>query len=186
MKKMMRAGVLAMLLSCSLLIGPGMAAAADKALKVATISIQDVLEKSKGALEARKKVEAELTKQRESLQKEQQKLEGMREEIEKKSSVWSEQVRQEKIRDFQRLEREFASKSEDAQFAVLQLEKQQMEPILKELNEVIAQIGKRDGYTMILENTMKGLRTKTGLLYADEALDISAIVQQELDKRLKK
>jgi len=33
---------------------------------------------------------------------------------------------------------------------------------------------------------MKGLRNRTGLLYADDTLDISDQVQKELDSRLKK
>lgn len=162
------------------------ALAADKPIKIATISIQDILDKSKAAQDAKKALETEFEKHKGKLQKDEETLQGLRSEIEKKGSVWSEEMKAEKEREYQRLAREFGAKNEDARFAMQQLEKKVMEPILKELHEVIAEIGKKNGYTMVFEYSMKGLRTRTGLLYADEALDISDAVQKDLDKRLKK
>ena len=164
----------------------GGAVAADKPINIATISIQDILEKSNAAQEAKKTLESEFEKHKAKLQKEQDTLEALRQEIEKKSSVWSEDVRGEKEREYQRLAREFGIKNEDAKLAMQQKEKQVMDPILKELHEVIAEVGKKNGYTLILEYSMKGLRTRTGLLFADEALDVTDMVQKDLDKRLKK
>jgi outer membrane protein len=61
-----------------------------------------------------------------------------------------------------------------------------MEPILKELHAILADYGKKNGYTLILENTRKGLSSRSGLLYADEALDISDQIRKELDSRMSK
>ncbi|MEW6595127.1 MAG: OmpH family outer membrane protein [Thermodesulfobacteriota bacterium] len=177
---------LAAVLFCFMSFGAGGAMAADKPVKVATISIQGILDKSKAAQEAKKGLEAEFEKHKGKLEKEQTTLEALRSEIEKKSSVWSEEMRGEKEREYQRLAREFGIKNEDAKIAMQQKEKQLMDPILKELHGVIDEIGKKNGYTLILEYSMKGLRTRTGLLYADDALDITDTVQKELDKRLKK
>lgn len=160
--------------------------AAQGAVKVGTISIQDVLSKSKAGKEAQKKLEAEFATHQSKLKTEQDALETMKAEIEKKSSVWSNEVKSEKEREYQKKVREFGLKNEDAKFEMQQLEKKVMEPILKELHEVIAEVGKKQGMTMILENTMKGLRTKTGLLYADESLDVSELVRKELDARMSK
>jgi len=162
------------------------AMAADKPIKIATISIQGVLDKSKAAQDAKKGLEAEFDKHKGKLEKEQNTLEALRAEIEKKGSVWSEEVRGEKEREYQRLAREFGIKNEDAKIAMQQKEKQLMDPILKELHAVIDEIGKKNGYTLVLEYSMKGLRTRTGLLFADDALDISDTVQKELDRRMKK
>ncbi|MEW6500525.1 MAG: OmpH family outer membrane protein [Thermodesulfobacteriota bacterium] len=167
-------------------VGVGGARAADKPIKLATISIQAVLDKSKAAQEAKKGLEAEFEKHKGKLEKEQNTLEALRAEIEKKGSVWSEEMRGEKEREYQRLAREFGIKNEDAKIAMQQKEKQLMDPILKELHGVIEEVGKKNGYTLVLEYSMKGLRTRTGLLYADDALDITDAVQKELDKRLKK
>jgi len=155
-------------------------------MKVATISIQKILGTSKVAQDAQKTLQAEVEKFQSKFKGDEDALTAMKNEIEKKSSVWSEEVRAEKEREYQKKLRDYGMKTEDAKLEIQQLEKKIMEPILKELHEVIAELGKKNGYTLILENTMKGLRNRTGLLFADDALDISDQVQKELDGRLKK
>jgi Skp family chaperone for outer membrane proteins len=59
------------------------------------------------------------------------------------------------------------------------MEKQLMSPILNELQQVIKELGEKNGYTLIMDS-------RAGLLYVNESLDISDIVQQELDKRQQK
>ncbi|MGW8288479.1 MAG: OmpH family outer membrane protein, partial [Desulfobulbales bacterium] len=95
---------------------------------------------------------------------------------EKKSSVWSQEVREEKERDYQKRVREMQLKSEDAQFELQQLEKQVMSPVLNELQKVIKEVGEKNGYALILDS-------RAGLLYVDSSLDISDIVRKELDAR---
>jgi outer membrane protein len=114
----------------------------------------------------------------EKFQKEQGEVDALRSEIEKKSTVWSQEVKEEKERDYQKRVREMQLKSEDAQFELQQLEKQVMSPVLNELQKVIKEVGEKNGYAMIIDS-------RAGLLYVDESLDISAIVQKELDARQK-
>ncbi len=183
MKKSRVAPLLAVALLLSFCLAPAFTAAESG--RIAVISIQEVLDKSTAARAARSQIEAEIEKQRTALQGEQKALEAMREEIEKKSSVWSDQAKADKEREFQRRLRAFEGLNEDAQLTVQQKEKTLMEPILNKLDEVIAELGKKEKYDLILEYTLKGLRSRTGLLYADEAFDIGDKVSQELDKRLK-
>ncbi|MGV1099067.1 OmpH family outer membrane protein [Thiovibrio sp. JS02] len=165
---------------------------ADQALaekgqvKIATISIQKILGTSKSAQEAQKTLQSEVEKFQSKFKSDEDALTAMKNEIEKKSSVWSDEVRVEKEREYQKKLRDYGLKTEDAKQEIQQLEKKIMEPILKELHDVIAETGKKNGYTLIMENTMKGLRNRTGLLYADDTLDISEQIQKELDARLKK
>lgn len=179
MKNKFAAAILAVFLLMSLFVLP---AAAEG--RIATVSVQQVLDNSTAALAARRQIEAEFAKHRESLQREQQELATLQEEIEKKTSVWSDQVRSQKERELQRRYREFEARNEDAQHAVQLLEQELMEPVLETLNQIIDEVGRENGYELILEYTMKGLRTRTGLLYAADALDISPKVQEELDNRL--
>jgi outer membrane protein len=74
--------------------------------------------------------------------------------------------------------RELQVKSEDAQFEMQQLEKQIMEPVVQELQKVIADMGEKNSYAMILDS-------RAGLLYFDKTLDISDLVTKELDSRQK-
>lgn len=178
---------IAILMAITLLasISADSVSAADGKNKIATISLQDIVEKSKAGQVARKQLEDELVKYQDALKQEQDALEAMKAEVEKKSSVWSAQVRDEKEREYQKKVREFQLHSEDAKDSMQQMEKRLMEPLLKDLHELLAEIGKRDGYTLILEYGMKGLRSRSGLLYADETLDISEMVRKELDARQK-
>ena len=82
--------------------------------------------------------------------------------------------------------RELKLKTEDAQFELKQLEKKEMEPMLKILHEIIAELGEKQHYTLILENTRKGLSSRNGLLYASEKIDISDKVKKMLDQKYKK
>ncbi|MDF1614817.1 OmpH family outer membrane protein [Desulfurivibrio dismutans] len=180
MKNRFAASLLAVFLLLAFWAVP--AAAAEG--RIATMSVQKVLDNSAVAGEARRKIEAEFEKHRTSLQREQRELEELHQEIEQKSAVWSEQVRTQKERELQRRYREFEARNEDAQLAVQELEQELMEPVLGALNEIIDEVGRENGYDLILEYTMKGLRTRTGLLYATDSLDISIKVQEKLDARL--
>ncbi|MHB1015922.1 MAG: OmpH/Skp family outer membrane protein [Desulfurivibrionaceae bacterium] len=160
--------------------------AAPERGRIATISIQKILGSSKVALDAQKILQTEVDKYQAKFKADEDALTAMKNDIEKKGSVWSDEVRAEKEREYQKKLRDYGLKTDDAKQEMQQLEKRHMEPILKQLNDIIAEVGKKNGYSLILENTMKGLRNRTGLLYADDTLDISDQIQKELDSRLKK
>lgn len=155
-------------------LGSNGSAAENKTLAIATVNIPEVLASSKAGQDARKIMEGEVLKLQESISKGQEDLDVLRLEIDKKSTVWSEEVRQEKEREYQRKVREVQISKEDAQFSVQQLEKKLMEPIAKDLQAVIDAVAKEGGYSIILDSRM-------GLLFVDEALDISDEVRVKLD-----
>ena len=155
-------------------LGSTNAIAAEK--KTVTVNIQEVLLGSSAGQGAKTVLEEKVAEFQQKFQAEQEGVDAMRAEIEKKSSVWSQQVREEKERDYQKKVRELQLKSEDAQFELQQLEKQVMEPVLQELQKVIADMGEKNGYAMIIDS-------RAGLLYVDKTLDISELVKQELDSR---
>ncbi|MFC1826992.1 OmpH family outer membrane protein, partial [Thermodesulfobacteriota bacterium] len=150
------------------------AIAAEK--QIVTVNIQDVLLGSAAGQGVKSVLEEKVGEFQQKFQAEQEEVDAMRAEIEKKSSVWSQQVREEKERDYQKRVRELQLKSEDAQFELQQFEKQVMEPIVAELQKVIAEMGEKNGYAMIMDS-------RAGLLYFDPALDISESVKKELDSR---
>jgi len=150
--------------------------------KIGTISLQQIVKESKAGQEAQGVIQNKAMGFKEKLQSEQDELETLRAEIETKGSIWSADVRSEKERDYQKKLRNFQMKSEDAQYELKQLEAKVMGPILKKLHEAIAKVGKENGYTIILENSRKGLQSQIGLMYADDSLDISSLVLQEINK----
>jgi len=152
------------------------AVAAENSKQIVTVNIQDVLLASVAGQGVKKVLEEKVGEYQNKFQQEQQEVDALRAEIEKKSSVWSQEVREEKERDYQKRVRELQLKSEDAQFELQQLEKQVMSPVLNELQKVIKEVGEKNGYALILDS-------RAGLLYVDASLDISDLVRKELDAR---
>jgi outer membrane protein len=147
-------------------------------LNIGTISIQQVVDRSQAGQDARKVLEAKQSELQPKFQAEQETLKAQAKEIEKKSSVWSDEVRSTKERDYQKKMREYQLKVEDAQYEMKQLEKKVLDPIFKEMQAVITDLGKKKKLSMIFEKAKSG-----GLLYADDSLDISDEIVKELDAR---
>ncbi len=175
LKNLVVFSITAMLLAATVLVS-SQAVAAENAKQIVTVNIQDVLLGSEAGQGVKKVLEEKVGEFQEKFQAEQMDVDALRAEIEKKSSVWSQEVREEKERDYQKRVRELQLKSEDAQFELQQLEKQVMSPVLNELQKVIKEVGEKNGYAMIIDS-------RAGLLYVDDALDISEIVKKELDSR---
>ncbi len=163
---------------CFLLAGTSVAA---ENLKIGTIAIQDVIDGSLAGKDARKVLEAKQNELQPKFQAEQESLKEQAKEIEKKSSVWSEDVKGSKEREYQKNMREYQLKVEDAQYEMKQLEKKVLDPIFKELQSVITEIGKKNGLSMIFEKSKSG-----GLLYSDDSLDVTSEVIKAIDARLSK
>lgn len=176
--KALRISVCAALMLLAAFVVPSLAA---DSLKIATFNIQKIIEESKSGAEARKAMEAKKTELQSKFKGEQDSLKAQGEEIEKKGSAWSAEVKAGKERDYQKKMREFQLKVEDAQFEMKQLEKKVLDPIFKELQAVINEIGKADGLTMIFEKSRSN-----GLLYAAESIDISDKVTKALDAKMTK
>lgn len=154
--------------------------AADQ-IKIATFNLQQIVEKSKSGAEARKVMDAKNSELQSKFKGEQESLKAQADEIEKKGSAWSEEVKASKEREQQKKMREFQLKVEDAKFELKQLEKKVLDPFFKELQTVINDIGKTEGYTLIFEKTRS-----TGLIYAADSLDISDRVVKALDAKMAK
>jgi len=111
------------------------------------------------------------------LRKEEETLVSLKEEIEKKGAVWSEDVRTQKEREFNRRVQALEEETKYATKDMKEFEKKTVEPILKELETIIAEFGKAEGYSVILDST------RGAVLYEAAAVDISTLISEELDKR---
>lgn len=150
-------------------------------MKIGTISVQKVIDASKVGQDARKVLEAKQLELQPKFKADQESLQAKAKEIEKKSSVWSDEVRATKERDYQKQMREYKLKVEDAQYELKNLEKKVLDPIFKELQVVITELGKKKALSMVFEKAKSG-----GLLYSDDSLDISEEAAKALDAKMTK
>lgn len=148
-------------------------------VKVATFNIQQVIDNSKAGSDARRVIESKKSELQSKFKGDQESLKAQADEIEKKGSAWSEEVKSAKMLEFQKKKRAYDARLEDAQVEMQQLQKKVLDPIFKQLQAVISEIGKTGGYSLIFEKSRSN-----GLLYAADSLDISDKVTKALDAKM--
>lgn len=142
--------------------------------KIGVMNVQKVLTSSVAGKEAKGKFDARMKELQGKFKAEEEELLAMQKDIEKKSTAWSEETKQEKVREFQKKRRELQAKTEDARFELKNLQDKELAPILKALEKVVDGYGVANGYTVILD-------AKNHVIYFDEAVDISDKLIVELD-----
>ena len=143
-------------------------------MKVGVMNVQKVLVNSVSGKTAKEKFDQKMKDLQSKFKAEEQELVDMQGEIEKKSSAWSEETKQLKVREFQKKRRELQEKSEDARFELKTLQDKELAPILKALEGVVDTYGKNNGYTLILDS-------KAGVIYFSDVVDITDQLVKELD-----
>ena len=143
-------------------------------MKVGVMNVQKVLVTSVSGKAAKEKFDQKMQDLQSKFKAEEQELVDMQGEIEKKSSAWSEETKQLKVREFQKKRRELQEKSEDARFELKTLQDKELAPILKALEGVVDTYGKNNGFTLILDS-------KAGVIYFSDAVDITDQLVKELD-----
>ena len=182
--KILAKGILTAIFILVFSFSGGASALAAQQLKVGVINLQYIMENSRFAKTIQDKLNAKGAELQKNIQAERNKYESLKKEIEKKKTVWSQEILQNKLRELQKIEEMGKIVSRDATFELQTLEKKLMGPILNELGELINVYGKREGYSLILDNTGQGSRS--GILYLSGNLDISKNILKELDVKLAK
>jgi len=146
-------------------------------MKIGMMNIQKIISLSDYGQAARKRFEARGKELEAKFKPEQDSLIAFQKDIEKKSSAWSDDVKAEKARQFEKMRRDFQVKTDDARFELKQMQDKELEPILKALQDIVEKVGKDGGYTMIVE-------ARTGL-YFDKSIDLSDTIIKRLNATLK-
>lgn len=169
-KRLITAGIV---LCMSLVMSvAGQVCAAD--MKIGVMNVQKVLVSSVSGKSAKVKFDEKMQELQTKFKAEEEELITMQKDIEKKSSAWSEETKQMKVREFQKKRRELQEKSEDARFELKTLQDKELAPILKALEGVVEGYGKKNEFTMILDS-------KSGVIFYSEAVDITDKLVKELD-----
>ena len=147
------------------------------AAEIACINMQKVLKTSKSGKKVREQLEKKFEKLRKQLQAKQEELQAFKKDLEKKAPLMNEEARAAKERQYKKMLRDFKDQSDDAQFEMRKAEQQMMEPLIKQLEKVVTQIGKERGYALIIEKNMPGV------YYTAPAIDITDIVIKRFDKK---
>ena len=175
-------GLFAILFSVFLWI-PNLFAKGDKgSIKIGFVNIQEVMNSSTQG----KRVKAELgklfKKKKKELSATEQDLKTMREDLEKKKSVLSDAVLAQKQRSWEIKMLAYRKQLSETDLQLRKRERDLAGPVLKNVNTIINEIGKKDSYTVILQRSP----LSNNLLWAAEEINLTPRVIRELEKSKKK
>lgn len=146
--------------------------------KVGVMNIQKVLVGCAAGVKAKAKFDAKLKEVETKFKEEQDALVALQTEIDKKKSAWSKEKTDEKMLEFDKKRREFQTKTESARKEMKLLQDKELEPILKTMEKVVQEFGKKNGYSVIFDN-------KSGLVYHDPANDVTDELIKAMDAETK-
>lgn len=151
------------------------AQAADQ--KIVVLDMQKALANSSAGQKAQQEMQKKVAELQEKFKQDEDELLALQEEIEKKSSVWSDDKKQDKSIEFQKKRRDLRVKQDDANLELKKLQEQQLAPILKDMEKIVAKVAKEKGYTMILP--------KAAVVFTDASIEITDEVTKALDEMSK-
>ncbi len=144
---------------------PVAASAAD--LKVAYVDLQRVLLEVDDGKAAKQRLQKWLEARQKEIDAEQDTLRKEKELLDKQASAMSEATRTQKATELQKKVMELAQKYERSRAEAANKERQEMEPIISRIDQVIATIAERDGLGFVLD------KRDSGIVFALGQYDIS-------------
>ena len=145
--------------------------------KVGIVDLQRALNESSSGKKAKDQFKGEFEKMQGGLKAEKDSLDRLKDDLDKKSAVLSDDQRKSKMEDFERRRRDLRRKLEDSDAELRKKDQELTGNILKDLAVVIQEIGEREGYTIILENS------SSSVLYGSKSIDITDSVIKAFDAK---
>jgi outer membrane protein len=145
----------------------------QEGVKIGFVNLDRALNESRAGRSALEKLQADVKATESSLLKEKQDLERLRSDIDKKGLLLKEEERRNLEKEFQRRVRNYQREMRDSQEELNQRKNELMAGILKGLEKVVTEIGKKEKFTLILERSQ--------VLYTDQGVDITDTVIKRYD-----
>jgi len=156
-----------------------LAAPAFAEVKIGIVDLQRALNESAAGKKAKEQFKVEFDRMQGSLKGEKDKLDKMKDDLDKQSAVLKADDRKAKADEFERRQRDLRRKLEDSDAELRKKDQELTGDILKDLAEVIQEIGQRENYTVILENS------SSSVLYGAKSIDMTDDVIKAFDSRKK-
>lgn len=152
-----------------------MSAFAISQVKIGVVNAQEILQKTKKGIQIQKRLE-QLQQQKQS------KLQAMQDEVKKlekdvMSPALNQETREKKAVELENKRKDLKRYIEDARNEINRASRKELEDLEKAVMPLIDQIGKSQGYTMIID------LTRPGIVYYDQGVDITAEVIKAFDAK---
>jgi len=151
--------------------------AADVA-KIGVANLQRVLETSNQGKSAEKEIKKQKDQMELELKQKGGEIEELRKQLERESMVMSKEKREEKEREIRIKLNDFKSLQQRYRTQLQALEKKLVNALLKEVSALVEEIGKKEGYLLIINNA--------GVLYSPNSINITDQLIKQLNARYAK
>jgi len=145
-------------------------------MKIGFVDLEKAMQTSKAGKNAKAKFQAQVKKVEANLLKEKAGLEKFRADAGKRGLLLKEGEKRNLEREFQRRLRDYQVRMRDSQEELRAREREVMDNILKQIANVVSEVGKKEKFTLIL--------TRSQLLYVDQGVDITQKVVDLYDRKV--
>ncbi|MCF6237668.1 MAG: OmpH family outer membrane protein [Candidatus Marinimicrobia bacterium] len=177
----MKQFVVLMLVCFGLVVSPALVASPVMAQdqKIGYVDLQKALNLSAAGKAAKEKIKAKVQGYDVEVQQRQEELKKLKEDLEKQAMLLSEEARNTKERNYQQKVKDYQRFTKDIQETLQQTDADLTRKILEKILKVVKEVGKSEGYSIVLE------KTESSLVYADESMDITDEVIKAFDTQNK-
>lgn len=155
-----------------------MSAFAISQVKIGVVNAQEILAKTKKGVEIQKRLEQLQGKKQQELQIKQEEIKKLEKEV--LSPALNQETREKKTLDLQTKRKNLKRYIEDAQNEIQRASRGELVELEKAVMPLIDQIGKSKGFTIVFDIT------RPGIVYFDQAIDITAEVIKAFDAKFPK
>ena len=159
------------------LVGVAASHAAAQELRIGVINLQRALNESEAGKQAKARFKDQLDRLQRDLEKQKNEVDALKDQIAKKALVMKDEERRNLEKEYQRKLREFERAYEDSQGELQLKDSELTRDLIKELQGIIQDYGRRGGYTVILE------QAGGALLYATDTIDVTDAIIAEFNQK---
>ncbi|MFP3927337.1 MAG: OmpH family outer membrane protein [Desulfobacteraceae bacterium] len=172
-------GLIAALSVLCLLAVPFIGTAAAESVKIGVVDIDEFRANSIAFREESEKLRAKFEEMQQKLEQEKNALREMEEEFRKQQMMLSLDAKDDKRQELEKKRRYYRYLHEDFTEQMKYAEQEVTRRVLGELKGVVEEIAKAEGYTLVIE------QSAPGVIYTDDAVDITKRVTEAYDRRKK-
>jgi Skp family chaperone for outer membrane proteins len=155
-----------------------MSAFAISQVKVGVVNAQEILAKTKKGVEIQKRLESLQQRKQQEMQTKQDEIKKLEKDV--VSPALNQETREKKSLELQTKRKNLKRFIEDAQNEIQRESQKELVELEKAVMPLIDQIGKSKGFTIIFDIT------RPGIVYFDEAIDITPEVIKAFDAKFPK
>jgi outer membrane protein len=148
---------------------------AQSAQKVGVIEVQRIVQDSAVGKESLARIQKVSTAKQDDLTKRQTELRDLEKRIQEQGKSLSEDAMEKHQKDYQQKALDLKRFQDDAQRELEELQRRELTELEKKVLPVIEAVSKELGYSLVFN------KFQSGLLYADEAVDLTAAVIQKFN-----